>query len=298
MMTFGAGMCWQQGGREPSACSTVRSRRRWLAFAGGVIRLGPLNASTQHDPEELRHAAADRPGRPVFVTTHWSVVITASRNDTTRAQDALERLCRTYWYPLYAFVRRQGHAKEDAEDLTQEFFARLLHKEYLQDVSREKGRFRTFLLVALKRFLANEWDRVRAQKRGGGERPLSLDAAFAEKRYEIEPVDRLSADRIYERRWALTLIEQAIARLRGEFEEAGKLEEFHRLKAFLAADRNSVPYAEVAAALGQTEGAVRVAVHRMRKRFRELFREEISHTVASADEIEEEVKHLMTVLAG
>jgi len=234
----------------------------------------------------------------VFVTTHWSVVLSARRNDTTRAHDALERLCRTYWYPLYAFVRRQGKSKEDAEDLTQEFFARLLQKDYLQAVSREKGRFRTFLLVALKRFLANDWDRSRAQKRGGGRRPLSLDTDLAEKRYRIEPADTLTADRIYERRWALTLIETAMADVRAEYLAAGKPDEFERLKSFLTADRNAIPYAELAASLGQNEGALRVAVHRLRKRFRERFRGEIAHTVASPEDIEAEVRHLMNALAA
>lgn len=237
-------------------------------------------------------------GRPVFVTTHWSVVLSARKKHSPQSAAALETLCRTYWYPLYAYVRRQGHSPPDAQDLTQEFFARLLQKDYLKAAAREKGRFRTFLIVALKRFLANEWDRVRAQKRGGGQPLLSLDAEIAEERYRIEPVEGATADRIYERRWALTLLDRTMTRLRQEFTAAGKAEEFKRLKACLTAERGDISYAEIAGALGQSEGTVRVVVHRLRKRFREIFREEIAHTVSSAEEIEEEVRYLMGVLAG
>ena len=237
-------------------------------------------------------------GRPVFVTTHWSVVLSARQKDSPESAAALETLCRTYWYPLYAYVRRQGHSPPDAQDLTQEFFARLLQKDYLKAAAREKGRFRTFLIVALKRFLANEWDRLRAQKRGGGQPLLSLDTDLAEQRYQVEPVEGASADRIYERRWALTLLDRTMTRLREEFASAGKLEDFNRLKACLTAERGEISYTEIAAALGMTDGAARVAVHRLRKRFREVFREEIAHTVSTSEEIEEEVRHLISVLAG
>jgi RNA polymerase sigma factor (sigma-70 family) len=236
-------------------------------------------------------------GRPVFVTTHWSVVLSARSKDSPQSAAALETLCRTYWYPLYAYVRRQGHSPPDAQDLTQEFFARLLQKDYLKAAAREKGRFRTFLIVALKRFLANEWDRLRAQKRGGGQPMLSLDTELAEQRYRVEPVEGASADRIYERRWALTLLDRTMTRLRDEFASAGKAAEFDRLKSCLTADRGEISYAEIAATLGIGEGAARVAVHRLRKRFREVFREEISHTVSQPEEIEEEVRYLMSVLA-
>ena len=237
-------------------------------------------------------------GRPVFVTTHWSVVLSARGKDSPQSAAALETLCRTYWYPLYAYVRRQGHSPPDAQDLTQEFFARLLEKDYLKAADREKGRFRTFLIVALKRFLANEWDRLRAQKRGGGQPLLSLDAELAEQRYRIEPVEGTTADRIFERRWALTLLDRTMTRLREEFASAGKAGDFDRLKACLTAERGEISYTEIAAALGMSEGAARVAVHRLRKRFREVFREEIAHTVSSPEEIEEEVRYLISVLAG
>ncbi len=225
-------------------------------------------------------------------------MVTARDKASPQSADALEKLCRTYWYPLYAYVRRLGHSPPDAEDLTQEFFGRLLAKNYLEAADREKGRFRTFLLVALKRFLANEWDRARTQKRGGGQMPLPLDTALAEHKYESEAVlPDVSADLIFERRWALTLLDQTMARLRAEFEQAGKSSEFARLKGFLTLDRNEAPYAQVAVEMGSTEGAVRVAVHRLRKRFRELFREEIAHTVARGEEIEEELRHLLSVLS-
>jgi RNA polymerase sigma-70 factor (ECF subfamily) len=233
-----------------------------------------------------------------FATTRWTMVLAAGRDTAPEAARALEELCRIYWYPLYAYVRRRGHGREDAEDLTQEFFARLLEKDYLLAADREKGRFRTFLLMAFQRFLANERDRASAQKRGGGVPTLALDADLAEQRYQIEPADAFSADRIYERRWALTLIEATVARLRQEFVNDDQAGEFEQLKSFLTADREKIPYAEMAATRGQTEGALRVAVHRLRRRFRELFRQEIAQTVASPEEIDGEVRHLLAALGG
>jgi RNA polymerase sigma factor (sigma-70 family) len=232
-----------------------------------------------------------------FVTTHWSVVLSARQKDSPQSDAALEALCRTYWYPLYAYVRRQGHAAHDAQDLTQEFFARLLQKDYLQAAAREKGRFRTFLLVALKRFLANEWDRARAQKRGGGQVLLSLDTSAAETRYQLEPAPDASADLIFDRRWALTLLDRTMARLRAEFASAGKAKDFEQLKGCLTADKATLSYADIAAALGMNEGAARVAVHRLRKRFREIFRDEIGQTVSTPEELEEEMRHLLEALA-
>jgi len=235
---------------------------------------------------------------PVFATTRWSEVLAAGKGDSRQGHEALAHLCETYWYPLYAFVRRRGLSPEDAQDSTQEFFSRLLAGNWVSDADRAKGRFRTFLLTALSRFLANEWDRARAQKRGGGQAPLSLDTELAEQRYRIEPVEGATAERIFERRWALTLLDRTMTRLREEFGSAGKAEEFNRLKVCLTAERGEISYAEIAKALGTTEGAARVAVHRLRKRFREIFREEIAHTVSRAEEIEEEVRYLMGVLAG
>ncbi len=253
-----------------------------------------MNDSTP--PDALATPGGGPPGHPAFVTTHWSVVLSAREKDSPRSFAALETLCRNYWYPLYAFVRRQGHSQHDAQDLTQEFFARLLQKDYLQAAAREKGRFRTFLIVALKRFLANEWDRARAQKRGGGQVLAALDTSAAEHRYLAEPASEPSPDRIYDRRWALTLLEQTMARLRHEFGEAGKAHQFEHLKVFLTAARGDISYEEVAKALGVEPGAARVAVHRLRRRFREVFREEISHTVSTPAEIDEEVRYLLSVL--
>ncbi|MBM4050253.1 MAG: sigma-70 family RNA polymerase sigma factor, partial [Planctomycetes bacterium] len=163
-----------------------------------------------------------RPGAGQFATTRWTIVLTAGRSDTPQAQAALGKLCQTYWYPLYAYVRRQGHSREDAQDLTQEFFAKLIAKHYLGDVDRSKGKFRSFLLASLKHFLANEWDKSRAQKRGGGHTFTALDAQTAENRYRLEPVDTMTADRIYERRWALTLLDEVLKRLREEYAADGK----------------------------------------------------------------------------
>jgi len=232
-----------------------------------------------------------------FVTTHWSVVLSARDKSSPQSAAALEKLCRAYWYPLYAHVRWLGNGPHDAEDLTQEFFARLLQKNYLEAAERERGRFRTFLLMALKRFLANEWDRAWARKRGGGLALAPLDREVAEQRYQAEAAD-FPADRMYERRWALALLAQTVARLRAEFEQAGKPAEFEQLKSFLTVGKQDISYAAAAAGLGVSEGALRVTVHRLRKRFREIFREEIAHTVSGPEEIEEEVRYLMGVLAG
>jgi len=240
---------------------------------------------------------ASRASELRFVPTRWTVVLSASDTGSPDAGAALESLCQTYWYPLYAYARRLGQAPHDAQDLTQEFFARLLEKHWLANADREKGRFRSFLLIAFKRFLANEWDRARAQKRGGQAAHLPLDTSLAESRYETEPPAGLPADRLYERRWALTLLDQTMARLRGEFEQSGHVPEFEQLKRFLTADKSTIAYADVARDLGLSAGAARVAVHRLRRRFREVFREEVTHTVAAAEEVDEELRHLLAALA-
>lgn len=228
----------------------------------------------------------------VFATTHWTVVLAAGRRATPQSNRALEVLCCTYWYPLYAYVRRHGYSKEDAEDLTQGFFARFLERNYLEGVSSEKGRFRAFLLAALKHYLANEHDRAGRQKRGGGVAPLSLDWQDANARYQIDPADQLSPDKLYDRAWAVTLLERVITRLRDECTTEGKGKVFEQLKPFLMAGQNAVPYAQAAASLGLNEGAARVAVHRLRKRYRELLREEISQTLSDPADLEEEMRAL------
>ena len=235
------------------------------------------------------------PGARGFHTTHWSIVVSA-QGDGSGAHESLAKLCQAYWYPLYAFVRRQGMSEHDAQDLTQEFFARLLEKSWLDGVDRERGRFRSWLLASMKHFLANEWDRANRLKRGGGQTVLSLDAQTAEARYALEPADPVTADRIFERRWALTLLEQVLERLRREFGAVGKAKVFDELKAALTGGK--LDYSDIAVRLNLNEGAVRVAVHRLRLRYRELVRAEIAETVATEDEVDAEVQHLFAALAG
>ena len=237
-------------------------------------------------------------GRPVFVTTHWSLVLSAGGSDTTQAAQALEELCRVYWYPLYCYVRRRGHSPHDAQDLTQDFFARLLEANWVARADQSRGRFRTFLLTAMERFLANEWDKVRALKRGGGQRPLPLQLDTAETRFGAEPADTQSPEQVFERRWALTLLDEVLRRLEAEHQAEGKAGLFAALRPCLVGDRESLPYDQIARATALSEGAVKVAVHRLRQRYRELLRAEIAHTVASTDEVDAEMRHLFNVLGG
>ncbi|HZM03545.1 MAG TPA: sigma-70 family RNA polymerase sigma factor [Candidatus Saccharimonadales bacterium] len=240
---------------------------------------------------------SSQPGGDIFATTRWTVVLAAGRRDAPQADVALEELCRTYWYPLYAYVRRQGHSREDAEDLTQAFFARLLDKNFLEGISSDKGKFRAFLLVAVKRFLANEWDRAHRQKRGGGAQPLSLDWQDADTRYQINPADNLSPDKLYDRAWAVTVLERVITRLRDESGVEGRAKLYEQLKSFLMAGKSDIPYAQAAASLNLSEGAVRVAVHRLRRRYRELLREEIAQTLSDPGQADEEMQALFSALA-
>jgi len=208
----------------------------------------------------------------------------------------MAELCRTYWYPLYAYVRRRKYDAHEAEDLTQEFFARLMAKNYLADVDRRKGKFRAFLLTALKHFLANEWDRSRSLKRGGGQVVISLDTPAAESRYGLEPFHNLTPERLFERQWVLTVLERVLAGLQAEFVAEGKQTIFDGLKHFLTADRPSSGYGQVAGELGMTEGAVKTATHRLRRRYRELLRREIAQTVACPEDIDEEIRYLLSCL--
>jgi RNA polymerase sigma-70 factor (ECF subfamily) len=233
-----------------------------------------------------------------FLTTHWSLVIAAQDRHSPQAQEALGSLCRTYWYPLYAFIRRQGHDADEAQDLTQEFFARLLEKDFLAAVDRAKGRFRSWLLAACKHFLANERDRARAQKRGGDRVLLSIDLAAAEPRYGGEPAHDETAERLFERRWALALLEQVLARLRDDYAAAGKGLLFERLKFALTGDRGAVAYRPLGVELGLSEGAVKVAIYRLRQRYRELLREEIARTVHDPGHVEEEIQDLFTAFSA
>jgi RNA polymerase sigma-70 factor (ECF subfamily) len=242
-------------------------------------------------PMPLADAGPDR-----FRTTHWSLIVAAQDRESTVAQAVLAELCEAYWYPLYAFIRRQGHPMEDARDLTQEFFARLLEKDYLATVDREKGKFRAFLLACCKHFLANEHDRSHALKRGGGVAIRSLDCHTAESRYSEEPAHDLTADRLFERRWALTLLQNVFARMRQEHEQAGKLKLFEQLKPFLAGEGPALRYAEVAETLRLSSGAIKVAVHRLRRRYSELVHEEIARTVDDPALVEAEIRDLFTAL--
>jgi RNA polymerase sigma-70 factor (ECF subfamily) len=237
-------------------------------------------------------------GPAAFVTTHWSVVLTAGRADTTKARDALARLCQTYWHPLYAYVRRLGHSPPDAQDLTQEFFARLLAKNYLAGAEESRGRFRSFLLTSLKHFLANEWDKARAQKRGGGQVPIPIDPTAVETGCCNEPADPASADKIYERRWALTLLDRVLHRLRDDYATSGREHLFEQLKPTLTEASRTVRYSEMAARLGTSEGAVKVAVHRLRQQYRQVLRAEIAETVSGPEEVEDELRNLFAALAG
>jgi RNA polymerase sigma-70 factor (ECF subfamily) len=247
-------------------------------------------------PQNFGEGAALR--QPGFAVTRWSVVLAAGRSDTTQARGALEQLCVAYWYPLYAYVRRRGHSPEDAEDLTQEFFARLLQNKWVGRADREKGRFRSFLLSAMNHFLSDEWDKARAQKRGGGARlvPIHLDAA--ETRYSHESADAITPDQSYERRWALALLEAVLLRLRREYEDSGRTELFAALHPCLVGDRTAQPYEALAASLGVTESTVKSYVHRLRLRYREVLRDEIGQTVADASEVDEELRHLFSVLGN
>jgi RNA polymerase sigma-70 factor (ECF subfamily) len=235
------------------------------------------------------------PEAHLFATTRWSVVLRAGAGSAA-ADDALAKLCRAYWYPLYAFVRRQGHGPHDAQDLTQGFFARLLEKKDLAAVDRSKGKFRSFLLAAMKHYLANEWDRAHAQKRGGGLALISIDDAEAEGRYAHEAAEQRTPEQLFDRRWALTLLDQVLARLEDEMACAGKRAIFDALK-FALTGASAAPYEEIARHLGTTEGALKVAIHRLRDRYRTLLREEIAETVGSAAEVDEELRHLFAALS-
>jgi len=231
-----------------------------------------------------------------FATTHWSVVRAAGHPASPGYRQALETLCKTYWFPLYAYMRRHGYERHDAEDYTQEFFARLLDKHALRVADPKQGRFRSFLLGALKHFLANERDRIRAKKRGGGRRTLSLDFEEAEGKYTLEPVERLTPEKVFERSWALTILERTMNRLQAEANSTNKQELFAHLKSHLTSNKRSIPYSNLADKLNISEGAVKVAMHRLKKRYRKILHDEIAQTVASEDQVEQEIRDLFAAL--
>lgn len=247
----------------------------------------------------MSEGTGSEPGRGrLFCTTHWTVVLEAGQEHTDEAQDALATLCETYWYPLYAFARGLGRGPEEAEDLVQGFFVHLIERNTLRVADRERGRFRTFLLTAFKRFTTNDWVRERAQKRGGGERPLSLDYSVGERRLEDEIQGQSGPDQEYERRWALTLIENARARLRQEFIDGGKAERFDTLEPHLVGDPDTRTYAELAQRFGISEAGVKTEAFRLRQRYRHHLRAEVAKTVASQKEVDDEIAHLMTALGS
>jgi RNA polymerase sigma-70 factor (ECF subfamily) len=244
------------------------------------------------------HGDAELPRADAFATTQWSLVLLARQRATPEADAALAALCRAYWYPLYAYIRRQVQTAEQAEDLTQEFFARLLEKDYLGSVDRTRGRFRAFLLACCKHFLANERDRAGARKRGGGCSILSLDFPSAAARYRLEPADTLTAEKLFDRRWALTLLDRTLDQLGQEYAGAGKGELFEGLKATLVGGVGKLSHAEVAQSLGMTEPAVKKAAQRLRERYRAVLRELIAETVDGPGEIDDEIQTLFAVLSG
>jgi RNA polymerase sigma-70 factor (ECF subfamily) len=232
-----------------------------------------------------------------FEDTQWFTVRKAGTPESAESDAAREDVCQVYWYPIYFYVRRLGRSPEDAQDLTQEFFARLLHKNYLRSADREKGKFRSFLLTILKRFLADEWDRTRRLKRGGGQEMVSLDEQDTEFRHRTEPADEMTPEKVFERRWAGALMGQVLGRLEKECQEAGKSEIFRELRPFLSGDEEKIPCAEAAQKLNLSESNVKVTVHRLRQRYKELLRAEIARTAATPEEVEEEIRDLFAALA-
>jgi RNA polymerase sigma factor (sigma-70 family) len=232
-----------------------------------------------------------------FATTHWSLVLAAGSPESTRYHEALEVLCRTYWFPIYAYLRRQGHGVHESEDHAQGFLTHMIEMRDLSGADPERGRFRSFLLSMLKHFVADQRIRSRAQKRGGGKKALSLDFASAETRYKLEPAHQLSPDKLFEKSWAFTVLAQTMARLKAETSDTTKQKLFEQLKAHLGGQSHAIPYRELAARLEMTEGAVKVALHRLRQRYRELLREYIAQTVSTPKDVEDEIRALFTALS-
>jgi RNA polymerase sigma factor (sigma-70 family) len=236
--------------------------------------------------------SAGVPKSPIFVTTHWSVILRAGGDNAAAADAALEQLCGTYWFPLYAYVRRRGFSEHDAEDLTQGFFAQLLDRESLRRVDKHKGRFRSFLLASINYFIADQRDVATAKKRGGGRSVVSFDAQEAETRYRMEPMDKRTPEMLFEQRWAMALLDRVLAKLSEEFTGAEKSRLFEALQPFLVEGVRESTYAEAGRTIGMSEEAFKKAVQRMRRRYHQLFREEIRHTVETAGEVEEELRNL------
>jgi RNA polymerase sigma factor (sigma-70 family) len=233
-----------------------------------------------------------------FQTTNWTLVVQAAGGDSTGARDALATLCGAYWYPVYAFIRRQGYPAADAEDLTQGYFTRFIEKEYVKDLKPEAGRFRAFVLASVRHFLSNERDRERADKRGGGRSSVALDGVNAEERYALEPVDPATPESLFERAWATSVLDRALERLANEAAQGDGSERFDQLKAHLTGGDDPSTYRDLATAWGVGESAVRVSVHRLRKRFGRLLREEVAATVSDPADVDGELRHLLAILGG
>ena len=274
-------------------------------MAGGFRSPSPFGENVPTGPdlstwvgnvlELLRMFSPGTSGEGRFQTTSWSLVIAAAEQPAESAEAALAKLCQLYWYPVYAFARRRGNSEDDARDLTQAFFSRVLEKNYLKDADPARGRFRSFLLASVRHFLANEWNREQAEKRGGGVLTIALDRETAEGRYCLEPATQETPERVYERQWAQALLDQVMASLREEYASSGRLDQFERLEPFLTAT-DGLPYTELARQWGSSEGAVKVAVHRIRKKYRMLLRQKIAETVASPAEIDDEIRFLLAAL--
>jgi len=244
--------------------------------------------------DDLREPKARIAAR--FASTHWSLVVSAARQSSPHSREALEELCTVYWSPLYWHIRRLGYDATEAQDLTQGFFSRLLEKQALGYVDRERGRFRSFLLASLRNYLANEHDHAQAQKRGGGKTILPIDFRSAETGYGLEPAHDLTAEKLFEKRWALTVLETSLAALQQQYEQAGKSELFDALVPFMAAQSESPTYAEIAQRLEMTESAVRMAVSRLRRRYREAIRAEVGRTLDDAGDVDREIQNLLKAL--
>jgi RNA polymerase sigma factor (sigma-70 family) len=279
------------GNRSPKLRIKLNSPSRYFCVArdDGWWHIPPVPNSP---PEPRATVDCPNPGPDQFATTHWSVVVAAGGEHA----EALEKLCRAYWYPLYAYVRRRGFGPEQAQDLTQEFFARLLKQNYPAQADRAKGKFRSFLLLTLSHFLADEFDRAQTLKRGGGQLIISLDQEAAEGRYCREPAHELSPEKLFERRWAQSILENAMQRLRDEY--GADPEAYAVFKTFEPGEQLTLSYAEAAARLGISESAVKSKVYRLRQKHRELVREVIAQTVCTVAEVDEELRHLMAVLGG
>jgi RNA polymerase sigma factor (sigma-70 family) len=279
-------------------CEEAEKLTRWCRVCfGAAFYLNYSVPPNDYEPLPNGNGLSMLNGAVSFATTHWSMIVTA-QGESPAADEALEKLCRIYWWPVYSFIRRQGAGPEDAKDLTQSFFAVLFERRDLQAVRRENGRLRSFFLASLKNFLAKVHRHATTAKRGEGRPVLPLDELLTGKRGDREPADRLSADRIFERRWALTVLEQALARLEDEYRTAGNAQLFEKLKQVLTDEPNRPSQVEIADEFGMTQNAINQAFHRMRQRYRKLLHEEIRHTVIAPDDTEDELRHLIAALRG